>query len=138
MLLARLFMPYAAVFLIQKSHIEDNVPSSSDFPKLLERDLLAYCQANLNKSANKVQFDLLRQAPTQSGVSLPKYYAWVRVFGNQNALASGVVRLAAVGQEKFEVTHFIPADQIRKNPNKVSEVFPDVLYDKIIGLADAK
>jgi hypothetical protein len=122
---------------IQQSHIEANVPSASEFKSLLERDLLAYFRSSGVPSATAVQFKLLRDGPTQSGVAYPKYYAWVRAVAGSQTLKEGAVRIAAIQRTRFEVTHFIPSQEIKSNPSKVGSTFPAPLVPEVLSLAGA-
>src|SRR5689334_6132614 len=103
---------------IQESHIRDNVPDAADFDRFLQRDLRAYF------SGASVKFDLLRRAPTQSGVAYPKFYAWVRAVASGAPPVEGAVRLAAEDREKFVITDFLSAQEIRANPGQVYAIFP--------------
>jgi hypothetical protein len=92
---------------IQASHIEANVPSSTDFEKFLQRDLSRYFSVTRKQKSLRVEFELLRDEPTQSGVSYPRFYAWVRVAGGKSPEDRGAVRLAAIEKKRFEVTDFL-------------------------------
>ena len=89
---------------IQRSHIEANVPGPGEFEKLLKRDLASYFAQARKKKNLPVEFELLRDGPTQSGVSYPKFYAWVRIAGGKSPEDRGAVRLAAIEKKRFEVT----------------------------------
>ena len=54
---------------VQRSHIEGNVPPPGDFDRLLARDLAAYF-ALPGQPEPRVEYELLRDGPTQSGVSV--------------------------------------------------------------------
>lgn len=56
---------------IQRSHIEANVPPPADFDRLFRRDLEAYFDRSLGKKS-QVQWEMLRDGPTQTGVAYPK------------------------------------------------------------------
>ncbi len=60
---------------IEQSHIDGNVPAAKDFHKFLVRDLQKYFSSLLETKV-LVEYELLRDGPTQSGVSFPKYYAY--------------------------------------------------------------
>lgn len=122
---------------IQQSHIEANVPSASEFRPLLERDLLAYFRASGTPSVTAVQFRLLRDGPTQSGVAYPKYYAWAKALAGSQTLREGAARIAAIQRTHFEVTHFIPSQEIKSNPNEVGSTFPAPLVPEVLSLARA-
>lgn len=57
---------------IADSHIQANVPSEKDFDNFLKRDLAAYFKDDLKKDVT-VEYELLRNAPTQSGIAFPKF-----------------------------------------------------------------
>lgn len=120
------------------AHIEAHIPEASQFDALLRRDLLAYFQASGLPTAQRVEVDLLRDGPTQSGMAYPKYYAWVRVLGSEGAqpLLQGAVRLAAIDRQSFEVTHFVAAREIRADGTAaIGGVFPEALHPRIRALA---
>jgi hypothetical protein len=123
---------------VQQSHINGNVPDASDFRALLERDLLAYFRDSTSPSATSVEYKLLRDVPTQSGVAFPKYYAWVKVFAGSLILQEGAVRIAAIQRTQFEVTDFISPEQIKSNPSSIKNIFPAPLVPAVLSLADAK
>jgi len=50
---------------------------------------------------------MLRDGPTQSGVSYPKFYLWVRVAGGKSVDDRGAVRVVAVKRKRFDVTDFM-------------------------------
>jgi hypothetical protein len=118
---------------VANSHIEANVPASGQFSSLLARDLRSYFQAP------RVDYELLRQGPTQTGISYPKYYLWVKVRNSSGALSSeGAVRVAAIDQIRFEVTNFLPAQEIRAKPTAVEQTFPRPLVESILSHANAQ
>jgi hypothetical protein len=115
---------------IANSHINANVPASDQFSNLLARDLQSHFQAP------RVDYELLRQGPTQTGISYPKYYLWVKIRNSSGGLAAeGAVRVAAIDQVRFEVTHFLPAQEIRETPTTVERVFPRPLVESILAHA---
>ena len=118
--------------VVQSSHIEANVPDTSNFDGILRRDLVAYFRANGQADADRVEYQLLRDAPTQSGISYPKYYAWVQPFAANVALPAGAVRLAAVERSRFEVTNFVTKSAIQSNRASVEAVFPAALVPAIV------
>jgi hypothetical protein len=122
---------------VQESHIKANVPPASQFSAFLQRDLLSYFKHGL-ESATSVEYQLLRSAPTQSGVAYPKYYLWVRVLSGTSLLQEGAIRLAAIEKTHFEVTTFILASSIRERPDQVSAVFPSALIHVILAKAGVK
>ena len=123
---------------VQRSHIEANVPPQQSFEAFLNRDLLSFFKSTSVPDATRVQYKLLRDGPTQSGVAFPKYYAWVEVFVGSNRTQEGAVRLAAVNGDHFDVTHFFAAQQIRTRASEVAAVFPPPLVPAVIERAGAK
>jgi hypothetical protein len=112
---------------VQASHVEGNVPDQGDFGAYLQRDLLVYFRRR-DESTARVEFQLLRQGPTQSGVALPKYYLWVQAFDGQGErLTDGAARVAAIEKSQFEVTHYLSCQEIRSEPDKIGTVFPAAL-----------
>ncbi len=115
---------------IANSHVEGNAPKGELFDKYLKRDLTSYfCK---NEKDCRIEYDYLRQGATQSGVSYPKYYLWTRCFTKEQLKSKGAVRVAAVNQERFDVTDFLPANDILASPDKVGNIFPASLVDKIV------
>ena len=138
-LAALLFICSASVGHAQSnSHIEGHVPAATDFTKFLARDAGDY----LSKKEGQVlaaEFELLREAPTQSGVSYPKFYAWVRGVDDQKkSVVEGAMRVAAIEKKRFEVTDFMAKAEILAAPDQVDGVFPRRLIPKIKEKAGAK
>ena len=120
---------------IQLSHIEANVPDAADFESLMMRALLAYFRSNGLPRVDRVEFKLLRDAPTQTGISFPKYYAWVTVFEGDAEVQQGAVRLAAVEKRRFEITDFVSRSQAHSNTTSLETLFPSQLAPVILQLA---
>ena len=118
---------------IGQSHISGNVPEQSQFNALLTQDLLAHFQSS-DPQLTRVEFKLLRDAPTQSGVALPKYYAWVKAFAGTVLRQEGAVRVAAVDKTHFDVTHFFSKAQLLQD-EQAKKVFPPALIPDIMRLA---
>lgn len=116
---------------IQRSHVEANVPAPADFHLLLRRDLGRYFEQTRKQEAIPVEFELLRDGPTQSGASYPKFYVWVRVDGGDSLDDRGAVRVAAIERERFEVTDFISEREILSDRNRIRLVFPEPVCERI-------
>jgi len=103
----------------------------------MERDLCAYFEQRLKQKTDevRVEYQLLRDSPTQTGISYPKYNLWARIFSGRKLVASGAVRVAAVEKLRFDVTDFLSSEEILAAPARVQLVFPAVLKEKILGLA---
>jgi hypothetical protein len=123
---------------LQYSHIEANVPKAEEFERLLQRDLLAFFTQTAGSSATLIEVQPLRVGPTQSGVSYPKFYLWVKVIAGSSVQQEGAVRVTAIQRARFEVTDFLSAASIRENPGEVSKVFPAALVAAIQERAAAK
>ena len=114
---------------------EANVPPAELFSLLLQRDLLAFLKTSSAPAATRVEFKLLRDAPTQSGVAYPKYYLWVKAFAGSNLKEEGAARVAAVDRQRFDVLQFISKTQMQATPSEVNNVFPAALVPTILSLA---
>src|SRR5258706_14024913 len=84
---------------VRQSHVTANVPPQEVFDPLLRRDLLAFFKHSTVPTATGVEYQLLRETSTQSGVAYPKYYLWVKVLagsvvGQKGGAGGGV----AVGE----------------------------------------
>jgi hypothetical protein len=123
--------PEQAIQDVQRSHIEGNVPGPAEFDKLLRRDLAGYFAQARKKKKIAVDFELLRDGPTQSGVSYPKFYAWVRVAGGRSPADRGAVRLAAIEKKRFEITDFVSEQAIRNDPEEIFRLFPGQVCERI-------
>ncbi|MEW6710009.1 MAG: hypothetical protein AB1403_09335 [Candidatus Riflebacteria bacterium] len=119
---------------VAESHIEANVAEQPAFEKILTRDLEAYF-SEIFEAPVKVEYEMLRNEPTQSGVALPKFYLWVTLRTDEKAFSSGAVRVAAVERQFFEITHFLSLEEIRAHPETIRRVFPGPICDKILGRA---
>jgi hypothetical protein len=122
---------------VRRSYIEANVPAAGDFDPLLRRDLGAFFAAR-TAQAVEVQYRLLRDGPTQTGLAYPKYYAWVRVFAGSSLVEEGAVRLAAIERKRFEITDYVTAATARSDLKAVEAVFPRALVPTILKSAGAR
>jgi hypothetical protein len=116
---------------VQRSHIEANVPPPEEFERLLQRDLLAFFKQAVGAGVTSVEVQPLRSGPTQSGVSYPKFYLWVKVTAGASVQQVGAVRVAAVQRTRFEITDFMAAASIKAKPSEVGTVFPAALVSAI-------
>jgi hypothetical protein len=115
---------------ISESHIEGNVPNEKDFDKFLKRDLAAYFKESMGKDV-VVEYELLRNAPTQSGIAFPKFYAWVKVKEKDKLIEEGAVRLAAMEKKRFKITDYLKRSYIEKDVEQIYKVFPRSVGDKV-------
>jgi len=120
------------LLIVQNSHTQGNVPKQ--FDKLLKRDLITYFQ-EIYKENVTVEYELLRDIPTQVGVALPKYYIWVKIYGQisgqKTLLDEGAVKVAAVEKTHFTVLNYLAIADLKKSPERINQVFPLALGDKI-------
>lgn len=124
---------------IEQSHIEANVPDKNSFNNLLERDLRVYFARTLKKhDLLRVEYNLLREGPTQTGIAYPKFYLWTKVYSGKEVVDEGAIRVAAVDRERFEITDFVSKRKIIAKPANVELVFPAALTEKILRLAGVK
>jgi hypothetical protein len=137
-LLTFLLCAAVAGFAQSASHIEAHVPAVEDFRMFLVRDVSEYLSKKEGREL-RAECELLRDAPTQSGVAYPKFYVWVRgVDAEKKTVVEGVTRLAAIDKRRFEVTDFISKSDIVAAPDRLDGVFPPLLVPKIKEKADAK
>lgn len=113
---------------IQNSHIQGNVPNQ--FDQVLQRDLISYFQ-DLNKEVIKVEYELLSKIPTQVGVGTPKYYMWVKLYGEKGLIEEGAVKVAAVEKTQFIVLNYLAIADLTKSSEKINQIFPLLVGDKI-------
>jgi hypothetical protein len=116
---------------IAESHIKANVPAQKDFDPFLKRDLTAFFRQS-STTPIRVEYQLLREGPTQTGIAYPKFYAWVKVFSGSRLSKEGAVRLAAIDKARFEVTQFVPKAEAASDPQALARVFPAALIPLIL------
>ena len=115
---------------LQASHISANAPPDASFVVLLQRDVRAYLVANRLPSQT-LAIEPLRKGATQSGVSYPKYYIWMRAADKAGHHIAGAMRVAAIDRVRFDVTDFTPAASIRSNPTSLASIYPALLIPAI-------
>ena len=116
---------------VADSHIEANVPAQKDFDPFLKRDLAAFFRES-STAPMRVEYQLLREGPTQTGIAYPKFYAWVKVFSGSRLSQEGAVRLAAIDKARFEVTQFVPKSDVTRDPQALARIFPAALIPSIL------
>jgi hypothetical protein len=115
---------------LAESHIEGNVPTSQNFDNYMKRDLASFlCEG---AESCRVEYSLLREGPTQTGIAYPKFYVWVRCFQQDKVLTQGVARVAAIDKQQFHVTDFLSREQILESPQQVGSIFPAPLVSTIL------
>lgn len=122
--------PDSVIDDIAESHVRANVPDGKDFDSFLKRDLAAYFKGE-RKGTIAVEYELLRDGPTQTGISFPKFYAWVKAREDGRLFAEGAARLAAVEKKRFGVTDFLSREDAARDPEGIYRVFPRDVGDKI-------
>lgn len=119
-----------SIFLnIHKSYLDANIPDQSKFDSLLARDLVGYFSQN--SELVKVNWEFLRDGPTQSGTSYPKFYLWVKVYQNNKLLKEGAARIQAIEKTRFDVTDFVDLNQIKPKTKDIYSIFPGPVCEKI-------
>jgi len=114
---------------LQAAHIAAHVAADEDFDDFMIRDLRSFLGV---RAEEEVTFELLREGPTQSGVSFPKFYLWVRVLSaDGDHLRSGAVRVAALDRLRFEVTDFAGRGDSVSGTADPASVFPAALVDRV-------
>ena len=85
-----------------------------------------------------MDYELLRDGPTQSGVAYPKFYLWLRATNAEKTVIEGAVRVAAVDKKRFDVTDFVPRADIVSRPDALDRIFPQAVIEKILTKAGVK
>ncbi|HTC76809.1 MAG TPA: hypothetical protein VK684_14600 [Edaphobacter sp.] len=115
---------------IARSHIDANVPSPEFFDAYMKRDLSSYlCKG---PGSCRIEYQLLRDGPTQTGISYPKFYVWAKCFNGDRLQTEGAARLAAIDKKEFQITNFLSRSQISDSPQQVGEIFPAPLVKNIL------
>jgi len=128
---------YPQIPEVAESHIAANVPEAKDFRSFLIRDLTTHLKPKLGEGIT-VDYELLRDGPTQTGLAYPKFYVWVTVTKPDKSVVDGAARLAAIDGKKFQVTTFVSRSEILAQPQALASVFPQLLLDKIRTKAGVK
>lgn len=121
----------------QRHFVNAHVPPPDQFHAILKRDLLAQFGAASRSPITDLSYELLRNEPTQSGTSHPRYYAWVTLKSAQG-VATGAAKFRAEERKRFVLTNFLNVAQIRADPQGVGKLFPADLVPKIVKKANAK
>jgi len=74
---------------------------------------------DLKKKDVVVEYQLLRDGPTQSGTAFPNFYVWVTVKENGTLLEDGAVRVAAMEKKRFGVYDYFSARRYRRDMDKI-------------------
>jgi hypothetical protein len=85
-----------------------------------------------------VTIDMLRDRGTVTGVASPKYYVWIAATDRQGRPLEGVMRIAHVEGEHYEVLQFFTAAELRAEPDLAASYFPKVLLSAIAQRAKSR
>ena len=113
-----------------ESHIDANVPQSRDFDAYMKRDLASYLCKGVDNC--RVEYQLLREGPTQTGISYPKFYVWAVCSQQDKVLTEGAARVSAIDKQGFTITNFVTRREIRESPRRIEEIFPGPLVSNIL------
>lgn len=114
---------------IHKSHIDANIPDKNQFDSLLKRDLEVYFSPVYGQVT--VNWEFLREGPTQTGVAYPKYYLWVKISKAEKLLDEGAVRMAAIEKTEFEIINYVSIAEIKNKSRDIYLIFPRPVCEKI-------
>jgi hypothetical protein len=128
---------HAQVSGVAESYVTGNVPSTNDFRPFLIRDLTAHLKATHGDKL-AVDYELLRDGPTQSGVAYPKFYVWVKATNSEKMVIEGAVRVAAIERKRFEVTDFVSRADIVSHPDALGRIFPQSVVERILAKVGMK
>lgn len=115
---------------IAESHIDANVPKTQEFDAYMKRDLASYLCKSVDNC--RVEYQLLREGPTQTGISYPKFYVWAVCSQQDKVLTEGAARVAAIDKRGFTVTNFVTRKEIQESPRRIQELFPAALVPNIL------
>ena len=101
------------------SHIQGNVPADKDFLPFLQRDLNVHFGGQAGTPAVQ-RVEMLREGPTQSGVSYPHFYLWVMLLDGREA----VVAVDAIDKKRFQVDQVFFAAEIATNQEVMNGKLP--------------
>lgn len=131
LLILGLFVLMAPSFLIAWSHVAANVPPPEKFDAILKRDLGAYFEESTGRPVT-VEYEFLREGPTQSGLAYPKFYLWVKVYSDGTVIEEGAVRIAAMEKKQIVITDYLRKEEILSNPERTCRIFPKPVCEKIL------
>lgn len=113
----------------QRSHVDGNIPDAQIFDSLLTSDLEKFFTPLYGSQT--MHWEFLREGPTQSGVSYPKFYLWVNLNNKGKLVSEGAVRVEAIDKIRFNVTDYVDINQIKKKSKDIHMIFPGPVCDKI-------
>ena len=119
----------------KKKHIEANVPEKTDFDAFLRRDLIKYFNETTGKKL-KVDYELLKEKPFQTGKkypsAYPRFYLWIKLYENNTLVNKGAAKVAAIEKNRFEVISFADIKEIEKDDNSALTLYPVLVTTKIL------
>jgi hypothetical protein len=136
-----LFLILSSTFLwsqwcsAQEVEVQNDSAVLQNISSSFERDLTKYFFGETPAGA-KVDYELLRQGPTQVGVAYPEYYIWIKASKNKNIITEGSARLQQTDRAQFLITDYINLQTIRENPSALEKVFPKALIQNILTRAE--
>jgi len=127
--------------MIRESNIRGNVPDPAHFRTFLDRDLRAYFSSKMAEPVS-VEYQLLRDEPTQTAFWYPIYFAWVRVRNHKHKLVQGAVKMTAIDKKEFDISDFFSEADIRRDPRVLEKAYPpaacEILRKKVGVVAGSK
>ena len=123
---------------VASSHIDANIPDQNEFQPILRRDLETFFRFTTDHDGVRVEYEFLRDGPTQTGTSYPRFYLWVKALDGNTVVTQGAVRVAAIDKVRFDVTDFVSREDVNRSPRDLQAVFPSALIDKILENAHTK
>jgi hypothetical protein len=108
---------------------EEPAQQSATNPALAQ-ELATYLEPDFGDTLT-VDYELLRDIPTQVGVAVPKYYVWLTAMEGDTVLVEGAARVAAEDSETFTVLDFVSRQSVVENPEQLNSIFPAALIPSI-------
>lgn len=129
-------MAFTHASLSLGSHAAGAVEQRNRLQEPLADGIAVYARQTLGRAVT-VEFESLRDAPTQSGIAYPKFYVWARLFEDTKLVPEGAMRVAAINDDRFQVTDYVTAAQIVSEPEQLARIFPAELLGRLKAKADA-
>jgi hypothetical protein len=64
-------------------------------------------------------------------VSYPKYYLWTKIYKGNKLAHEGASRVEAIDKTMFNVTDFVPVNEIKNSSTDIYSIFPRLVCEKI-------
>jgi hypothetical protein len=116
--------------LINACMVPDDTVQSTGTNPALAQELATYLEPDFGDTLT-VEYELLRDIPTQVGVAVPKYYVWLIATEGDAVLVEGAARVAAEDAETFTVLNFVSQQSIQEKPDQLDSIFPAALIPAI-------